>query len=147
MLSHFHDKPISRLEDHTGVAGITVWTEVAEVLVLVSRCYWWFLHHSYSQSDVSFGCLWVMSRASLSSVPVPHGHCPLRENSVYQCFWQPCSHPDAVGLGGHGAGRDDSFRLSGSLRSCRERLFITRPFRFSAAASSAGGGGRNGDGT
>lgn len=54
----------------------------------------------YSQSDVAFGCLWVMSRSGLFSVPVPQGHRPLRENSVYHCVWQPRSQPDAVILGG-----------------------------------------------
>lgn len=146
MLNHFPDKPISRLEDHAGVAGIAVWTEVAEVLALVPRCCWWLLHHSYSQSDVSFGCLWVMSRASLSSVPVPQGRCPLRENSVCQCFWQPCSHPGAVVWGGTEQQRwlIPPQWLSEELQG---EAIYNRPFRFSAAASSAAGGGRNRDGT
>lgn len=88
------------LQFQTGVAWTAVWTEEVEVPLLVSKRSWRILHLSYSQSDVAFGCSWVMSRASLFSVPVPQGHCPLRENSVYHCFWQPCSQPDAVGLGG-----------------------------------------------
>lgn len=68
--------------------------------VWLSECSWSILHYSYSQSDVAFGCVWLMGRASLFSVPVPQGHCPLRENSVYHCSWQPRSQPDAGGLGG-----------------------------------------------
>lgn len=84
----------------TRSAWVVVWTEGAEVPGSVSKHFWWISHYSHSQSDAAFGCLWVMSRAGLFSVPVPQGHCPLRGNSAYHCCWQPCSQPDAAGLGG-----------------------------------------------
>lgn len=91
---------------------------------------------------MAFGSWWVMSRASLFSVPVPQGHCPLRENSVYHCFWQPRSQPDAVDLGGPWSQQRWLIPPQWLIEELQGEAIYNQTFQVQCSSIFSGGGGQ-----